>query len=67
MNTFELETICERMNNEPDYAYGWFANISMTLVDTGIELDLARECAAKIMRHCFQFDVPKCFFEGKIE
>lgn len=51
-----LDALTARMRADPDYAWGWHANLAMMAVDAGAPHAEANERAAGFMRMCFDVD-----------
>lgn len=52
-----IKSLSEAMNEDPDYAYSWHANISMMVQDAGCDRDIANDGASRFMKLAFDVDV----------
>lgn len=52
-----IKTLSNAMKEDPDYARGWFDNISMAVQDAGCIRFIANNGAARFMKTAFDVDV----------
>jgi len=48
-----LDYLTRKIKQDPEYAYTWYCNIAVTLLDLGIKPPIADRAAAKLMRRLF--------------
>lgn len=50
-------TLSKAMQDDPDYAWGWFCNLAVMCSDAGAPHASAQEYAADFMKRVFEVDV----------
>lgn len=52
-----MNTLKKIMQDDPDYARVWYANIFCCHTDAGVKCDKARDGAKRFMKLCFDVEI----------